>query len=266
MRDRTVRIWLRSLRAWISGETCSNAVRSSLFFSVLLRCFSIEFCQNIFAYGRRSPLEISTGTGVSDHAESEYVIFIHRILTLQNSTGVICGDQKMSVTHQSQMKRQRSPARTTFSSKWEIDRSLRQWKKSARGRHSTVERKKQISSNCTVFSLERSYWQWCIFFTSMRNDPHLIQINSSFKFSNETMWIWPLWIGVQLLLILKKMGLSESEVAKQVFPSFHLFFLEICSSEFRFNKWFPSFNKKQPKKWKKSKLKLKKNLILKKVV
>ena len=36
------------------------------------------------------PLEISTGTGVTDHTESEYVIFVHRTATLQNSSAVIC--------------------------------------------------------------------------------------------------------------------------------------------------------------------------------
>ena len=66
------------------SESCAKR-----FFSVLLHCFSIEFCQNFFAYGQRFPLEISTGMGVTDYAESEYVIFIHRTPTLQNSSGVI---------------------------------------------------------------------------------------------------------------------------------------------------------------------------------
>ena len=30
---------------------------------ILLRYFSIEFCQNFFAYGQRSPVEVSTGRG-----------------------------------------------------------------------------------------------------------------------------------------------------------------------------------------------------------
>ena len=59
----------------------SNPVRSH-FFSVRLRCLSIEFSQ------KRYPL--SPAMGVTDHTESEYVLFIHRTPTLQNSFGVIC--------------------------------------------------------------------------------------------------------------------------------------------------------------------------------
>ena len=57
--------------------------------NLLFRCFSIDSCEKIFDYGERTPLEIFTVTGVIDHADYEYAIFIHRTLTLQNSSRVI---------------------------------------------------------------------------------------------------------------------------------------------------------------------------------
>ena len=64
-------------------------MRSVDFFSVLFRFFPLIFGKNFFAYCQRYPLEISTATGVIDHAESEYAIFFHRKHFLQNTSGVI---------------------------------------------------------------------------------------------------------------------------------------------------------------------------------
>ena len=66
-------------------ESCAKR----FIFSVLLRCFSIEFCQNFFCLRSEVPSRDLNGDGATDHAESECVIFIHRTPTLQNSSGMI---------------------------------------------------------------------------------------------------------------------------------------------------------------------------------
>ena len=60
------------------------------FFLLCYVVFPLNFVKILFSYGQRYPLEISPGTGITDQAEFEYVIFIHRTSTLQNSSGVIC--------------------------------------------------------------------------------------------------------------------------------------------------------------------------------
>ena len=76
MRDRTVRIFKNARQVRI---LCEAIYSVTLFFHWILSKF---FCLY--------PLEFSTEMGVSDHAESEYIIFIHRTPTLQNSFWVIC--------------------------------------------------------------------------------------------------------------------------------------------------------------------------------
>jgi hypothetical protein len=78
--------WLMSVsitRYWFE----SSAIY--IFCSVLYVALPLNFVKIFLACGQRYPLEISTGTGVTDHAESEYAIFIHRQHTVQNHSGVI---------------------------------------------------------------------------------------------------------------------------------------------------------------------------------
>ena len=58
-------------------------------FSVLYMIFQWNFVKIFLAYGQKYPVEISAETGVIDHAKSEYVIFIIREPTHQNSYTVI---------------------------------------------------------------------------------------------------------------------------------------------------------------------------------
>jgi len=66
----------------------SSAKRLFFFRSVAL--ITIDFWKFFFAYDQRYPLEISTATGVIDHADSEYVICFSRELIFQNPSTVIC--------------------------------------------------------------------------------------------------------------------------------------------------------------------------------
>ena len=94
MRDRTEQE--QFAYSWGASERGYNARQVRIlceavyFFLLCYVVFPLNFVKIFFAYGWRYPLEIWTGTGVTDHAESEYVIFIHRTPTLQNSSGVIC--------------------------------------------------------------------------------------------------------------------------------------------------------------------------------
>ena len=68
---------------------CLFCTYTTVFFSVLYMIFRLNFVKSFLAYGQKYPLEISAATGVIDHAESEYAIFIIREPTLQNSSTVI---------------------------------------------------------------------------------------------------------------------------------------------------------------------------------
>ena len=75
-------VWM----TWYRFEPRAN--RWLFFRSVSL--FSIDFFSRIFfACDQRYPVEISTGTGVIDDADSEYEIFFHREIFVKNSSGVI---------------------------------------------------------------------------------------------------------------------------------------------------------------------------------
>ena len=59
------------------------------FFSFYQCIFPLIIIEFFFAYGQKYPLEISTGTGVIHHADSEYAICFHRKHFVQNHSGVI---------------------------------------------------------------------------------------------------------------------------------------------------------------------------------
>ena len=52
--------------------------------SVLYVIVPLNVVQMVLAYDQRYSLEVSMGTWINNHAESEYAIFISREHTLQN--------------------------------------------------------------------------------------------------------------------------------------------------------------------------------------
>ena len=74
--------WLRACVTRDGFESCAKRFLCSLslFPTLLLKKFFFACCQ-------RDPFEILMGTGVTDHAESEYAILFVREHFLQNESG-----------------------------------------------------------------------------------------------------------------------------------------------------------------------------------
>ena len=62
---------------WITRSRFKSNAKWFIF-SVLYIIFSLNFVKIFLAYGQMYSLEISGATGVIDHTESEYAIFIIR--------------------------------------------------------------------------------------------------------------------------------------------------------------------------------------------
>ncbi len=78
------------LKAWITRYEFDSRAKHQFFFCSL-SLFTIDFFfWKTFAYCQRYPLEILTGTGVIDYADSEYAIYFHRERFLKHRSGVIC--------------------------------------------------------------------------------------------------------------------------------------------------------------------------------
>jgi hypothetical protein len=77
------------LKAWLTRHEFDSCAKH-WFVSVLSHCSPSLFFRIFFAYDQRYPLEISTGTGVIGHADSEYAIYFNRERFLKSSSGVIC--------------------------------------------------------------------------------------------------------------------------------------------------------------------------------
>ena len=89
--DSHIAEWLRACVTRDGFESCAKNFfcSLSLFSTLLLKKFFFACCQ-------RDPFEILMGTGVTDHAESEYAIIFVREHFLQNDSGVICYTNKRS--------------------------------------------------------------------------------------------------------------------------------------------------------------------------
>ena len=79
---------------WLKSVDNANLVRiqcEAVYFFLFCTVFlPLNFVKIFLPENQRYPLEIWTATGIIDHIESEYAIFIYREHILQNPSTVIC--------------------------------------------------------------------------------------------------------------------------------------------------------------------------------